>query len=102
MWLAMAGLVALDQHRLQPWMYEFLLLLGIGIAARGTTAVRCSRAVVISIYFWSGVSKIDPGFLESHGRLLLEGLLQSVGLSDRLWTERSGTSPPEPCRLWNS
>lgn len=85
--LGLAGLVALDQQRLQPWMYEFLLLLGIAIQARGATALSCCRAVVISIYFWSGVSKIDPGFLAGHGRMLLEGLLHGLGLFDRLWTE---------------
>lgn len=83
----LGGLIALDQHRLQPWAYQFLLLALILAAAPGLRGIRCARAVVISIYLWSCVSKIDPGFLESHGQMLLDGLLKSVSLSDRPWTE---------------
>ncbi|MFV0445957.1 MAG: hypothetical protein ACK5Q5_20460 [Planctomycetaceae bacterium] len=82
-----AMLVALDQHRLQPWMYEFLLLLGILTMTRTPVAIRCSRAIVISIYFWSGLSKIDPGFIIDHGQMLLDGLLRALGLSAAFWTE---------------
>ena len=83
----LGGLLALDQHRLQPWAYQFLLLAMILAAAPGMRGIRCARAIVISIYLWSSASKIDPGFLESHGQMLLDGLLKSVGLSERPWSE---------------
>ncbi len=85
LWLVLSGLILLDQHRLQPWAYEFWLLLGVFSLADAPTALRCSRAVVVSVYVWSGVSKIDPGFVAGHGQMLLDGLLQSVGLADAAW-----------------
>ena len=85
--LTLGCLVLFDQHRLQPWTYEFLLLLTILATARGPFAVRCLRAIVVSIYFWSGVSKIDPGFAAGHGQMLLDGLLRAVSIGGELWPD---------------
>ncbi|MCA9053962.1 MAG: hypothetical protein KDA75_09005 [Planctomycetaceae bacterium] len=85
--LALAGLVALDQHRLQPWSYEFLLALSVMACGVERTGVTCLRGIVVSIYFWSGVSKVDPGFIDGHGQMLLDGLLRALHLSDAMWSD---------------
>jgi hypothetical protein len=79
-WGLHSALLLLDQHRLQPWAYQFWLLLGVQSLSGRLVGLRCSRAVVISIYVWSGLSKIDPGFVSGHGQMLLDGLLQAAGL----------------------
>ncbi len=86
-WLVVFGLpvsILLDQHRLQPWAYELWLILAIPALAQPSVSIRLLRIFVASIYVHSAVSKLDVAFFESHGRLLLSGLLDVCGLSDRL------------------
>ncbi len=62
-------LVCLDQSRLQPWFYQYLLMLG-SLAwfyatpdpRRRAGAVNACRLLLASIYFWSGVQKINSNF----------------------------------------
>ncbi len=108
-WLAfvvsLSVLIILDQHRLQPWAWQ-LLLMGIFFATfqasggrqppgslesdrrttRGLTPpARLLRGLTISIYFWSAVSKFDAGFYASHGQTLVEALFQSVSINAANW-----------------
>lgn len=85
--LALVGLTLLDQLRLQPWVLHLGLLAGLLALAPGETGLRCCRGVVIGIYLWSGWSKLDPAFPGDHGRLLLDGLTGSLGLSTALWSD---------------
>lgn len=79
--------VLLDQHRLQPWAYQFLVISMVLAVSPTDRGLRLLRTFVASIYLWSAVSKIDAAFVESHGQLLLGGLLRSIGLSFDLWSE---------------
>ncbi len=63
-------LVCIDQSRLQPWFYQYLLML-IAVSyfytLRADTAQRAGsinacRMIVASIYVWSGIQKLNPGF----------------------------------------
>lgn len=81
-------LVLLDQHRLQPWTYELGLLILILSLSTGSRGWSCARAIVVSVYLWSGFSKIDPEFFHAHGQMLLDGLLQAIGLSSALWSQK--------------
>lgn len=81
MGLATLALILLDQHRLQPWAWQFVILSFVLAAADERHGVLCWRWLVISIYFWSALSKIDVGFGATHGYFLLQGLCQSLGLS---------------------
>ena len=76
------GLVILDQHRLQPWTWQFLLLILILLLADDQTSKRLWRWLVIGIYVWSAWSKLDWGFFGSHGVFLVEGLFRAVGLTN--------------------
>lgn len=67
-------LICIDQHRLQPWTWQFIILTVVVAAADGTTARSGWRWLVISIYAWSAWSKWDHGFFVGHGRFLLDGM----------------------------
>lgn len=79
-------LLAGDQLRLQPWAYQFLLILVLASVAPREDFTRCWRWLVISIYLWSAISKIDMAFVEGHGQMLLDGFLQALGTSARFWS----------------
>ncbi|MFM9963861.1 MAG: hypothetical protein ACKV2Q_21890 [Planctomycetaceae bacterium] len=84
-WLAFACalsvLIMVDQHRLQPWAWQLLLM----AAVFTTPPARLLRVLTVSIYFWSAVSKFDASFFASHGQTLVEALFQSVGLNAAAW-----------------
>lgn len=92
-WVAFAAslavLVALDQHRLQPWAWQLLLMAILW----STSKMRqdCNRsciALTISIYFWSAVSKLDASFMASHGQTLIEALFGAVAVDAVPWPPR--------------
>ena len=71
-------LVCIDQHRLQPWTWQFIILWVVLATADGATARNSWRWLVISIYAWSAWSKWDYGFFVGHGRFLLEGFCKGI------------------------
>lgn len=77
----------LDQHRMQPWVCQMLMLSTILTLSDARTGIRCARLLTISIYVHSALSKFDMAFLDSHGQWLLEGLATSIGVSTELWSE---------------
>ena len=68
--LAGALLVCLDQSRLQPWFYEYLLILfavryfySTGAdASEQSGSINACRLILASVYCWSGLQKLNPGF----------------------------------------
>jgi len=77
---SLSGLLLLDQHRFQPWAWLMWLE---GIALLGLPARKARswiRVLVISLYCWSAVSKLDAAFLTDRGPWLLTGLLDGLGL----------------------
>lgn len=87
--LGLAGLLVGDQHRLQPWAWQFFLLGLVFASARDSTAAGCARWLAIGIYAHSAFSKFDAAFLESHGQMLLDGLLSPLSLTTRFWSAES-------------
>jgi hypothetical protein len=105
-----AGLILLNQHCLQPWMYHFLILTvllgqyspprasGVG-SSRDDDSIQnqspdlfSQRAVLwltASIYVWSAWSKLDVSFLQTHGPKFMDAICDVVGLSTRFWTDRT-------------
>lgn len=54
-----------DQTRWQPWFYQFTVMLAaIAFAGpeRPKTALNTCRWITGSIYFWSGLAKLNPAF----------------------------------------
>ena len=55
--------VLLDQSRLQPWVYEYcLLLLVLSFSDRAGALMTC-RLIVIALYFWSAMQKMNVTFI---------------------------------------
>lgn len=77
-WLAIISglaLLALDQHRFQPWMYQLLLFLAIMLLADRQLMRRLLTWLIISVYFYSAVGKLDYEFLHTVGQQFFQALL---------------------------
>lgn len=83
--------IAFDQHRLQPWAYQFAIGFLLLTCLKPPRAVRLFRLFVISIYFYSALSKCDASFIQTLGPQLVKGLFTGIGVSTEYWTERSLT-----------
>lgn len=101
-------LILLDQTRLQPWVYQYLLLLtllalgrrtGGGARADGLT-LSLMQLVVASLYFWGGAQKLNYAFSREvlpqllapfEGRLPpTPGLLTALGVGVALFEASVG------------
>ena len=91
-WLVcLAGSVMLDQLRFQVWAWElfwFTLFLNL---ASPRIALRCCRVLVIGIYFYSAVSKLDAGFVQTQGPWLWQGMQRAWGFQAQAWGQASPT-----------
>jgi hypothetical protein len=79
--LALGVLVLADQHRLQPWVYQLLVLEIVLAGLPAAEAIAVARLLVASIYFYSALSKLDRSFFESGGGQIVDGLLESLRLT---------------------
>jgi hypothetical protein len=79
-----ALLALADQHRLQPWAYQFSLLALVLAALPAGDAIAWSRLLVASIYVYSALSKFDWTFIESGGGQIVQGLLRCLPLDGDL------------------
>jgi hypothetical protein len=60
-----------DQSRWQPWFYQYLFMLSaLGLwfsnrtdSLRRAAALNTCRLIIVSIYFWSGIQKLNPAFV---------------------------------------
>lgn len=95
---AIFGLMSLfliDQHWLQPWAWQALLIFLIDRAFNKTCELKNTRRkrrwwmrLACSVYFFSAVSKLDLAFIDHLGRLLvMDGLVPAVGLNAAFWSE---------------
>ncbi len=75
-----------DQSRLQPWFYQYaLMLLAIALAGpdRPTAALNTCCLIVAATYVWSGLAKLNPNFIGDTFPFLLKPFIggeQGVGL----------------------
>lgn len=86
--------VLFDESRLQPWFYQYLFMM-LALAAFSSkegdarTPLRACAFVVASVYFWSGVQKLNPQFFNKVMPSLVAPYLEhipalSMGLATRL------------------
>lgn len=78
---AIGLLIFFDQMRLQPWVYQYLLILSILALHEWQTdesvasqAISLVQLVVAGLYFWSGVQKLNYTFLHESLSTLLDPL----------------------------
>lgn len=71
--VVLAGLLGLfDQSRWQPWFYQYLFMFAAlslyswddADLEKRETALSICRLIVASIYFWSGLQKLNAGFFD--------------------------------------
>lgn len=82
--LAAVGLVGLclaNQHRFQPWVYQFLLVVPLLIHRDSGLAHRWLRMLFVCIYFFSAVSKLDLSFLSTTGSVFVATLLRGLPIN---------------------
>jgi hypothetical protein len=61
---AAALLVLQDQSRLQPWFIEYLLLLAaVTFSVKEKVALNTCCLILATVYFWSGVHKMNTSFM---------------------------------------
>jgi hypothetical protein len=81
---ALVFLALADQHRLQPWAYQFSLLALVLAVLPAGEGLAWARLLTASIYFYSALSKLDGTFLESGGGQIVAGLLTFLHAGDQL------------------
>lgn len=86
------GLVLLNQQRAQPWMYHFLLLAVVLAEAPTQRIPALLRVLTVSLYFHSGLSKLDLSFCQGlgdafwqTGRAVLQLKAVNPGPNPNLW-----------------
>jgi hypothetical protein len=98
--LAMSAWMVLeDQVRLQPWMYQFLLM-GFALAAcREDQAIGLCRLFVVAMYFHSGLSKLDSAFVTDMGYWFLFVASRWFGQDSQKWPDfwRNAAILAMPC-----
>ncbi len=73
-------LFSLDQHRFQPWAYELWLFCCIWLCCRDQLRISLMRWLLISIYFYSAIGKLDFEFLHTVAQQMLAVVLAGFGI----------------------
>ena len=86
--LLLIALVLQDQHRFQPWVYQYVVLALVLIGLAPARALRYARWWFAGLYFYSGLSKLDVSFTRETGASFLAALAGPLGQHPALWSER--------------
>ena len=78
-------LILLDQHRLQPWAYQIVILAVVIATSTNSNAIYRIQIITISIYIFSGVSKLDYQFVHTVGDQMLSTLVGLLGSTTENW-----------------
>jgi hypothetical protein len=81
---ALGLLVLADQHRLQPWVYQLVVLSLVLAWLSPNESISLARLLVVSIYFFSALSKLDRSFFNAGGGQIVDGLMRCCGLNEHL------------------
>lgn len=73
-------LFSLDQHRFQPWAYELWLFCGVWLCCRDALRLNLMRWLLVSVYFYSAIGKLDFEFLHTVGQQMLAVVSKGIGL----------------------
>ena len=83
--MAVIGMILVDQHRLQPWAYQYAIFALVIGNCGPRLGFRLMRLVVVSVYFYSALSKFDYQFLHTLGAQFLSTLMGFVGVATDAW-----------------
>lgn len=74
------ALVCLDQHRLQPWFYQLFVFSLVFAVPDSIARLKFLRWIVISVYIYSALGKVDFEFTQTVGQQFLDAVLQLLGI----------------------
>jgi hypothetical protein len=74
-----------DIERFQPWIYQFLLASLAMVALPGLGAAWMCRWIILAIYVFSGLSKLDHSFTEEFGPMFLNAAVRPFGGDPWAW-----------------
>ncbi|MHC5543644.1 MauE/DoxX family redox-associated membrane protein, partial [Singulisphaera rosea] len=80
-------LVLGDQHRLQPWVYQYAVTAVLLATLPNEKALGFVRWWYASLYLHSGLSKLDVSFVYEMGPLFLNTIARLVGFSPAAWPQ---------------
>jgi hypothetical protein len=80
------ALIALNQHRLQAWFYQLLLFLVAWNLQDSHSRLRWLQWLVISIYAFSALGKLDFEFLNTVGQDFVAALASPLGIDINYWS----------------
>lgn len=71
-------LIFLDQARLQPWVYQYSIMLALLVfaSANQKAVLAANQFVIATLYFWSGLHKLSWSFVKD----VVPGLLEPTGV----------------------
>ncbi len=75
----MTWLILGDQLRLQPWVYQFLVMGVLLVALPPRSALGFASVWIASVYFHSGLSKLDVSFRQGMGPLFVRTAARVLG-----------------------
>jgi Methylamine utilisation protein MauE len=85
-------LIVQDQHRFQPWVYQYLMT-GLAFATVSRAkALGLARVFIVALYAHSGLSKLDVSFCRELGITFLETAVRPLGLEPAHWPTAVRTS----------
>jgi hypothetical protein len=84
----MTALILEDQHRFQPWTYQYLMTSLVLAALPEREGLRYARWWFVALYAHSGLSKLDVSFCEGLGYLFLKTAVTPLGLDPSGWPGR--------------
>ena len=87
--LCLSVLFLIDQHRLQPWAWHWFVFAIILSLVKLQDAMVWFRWIVISIYLFSALSKLDYQFTHTVGLEMLNTIVNLAGLSLADWSPES-------------
>jgi hypothetical protein len=82
---AVVGMISIDQHRLQPWAYQYAIFALVMGTCEPRLGFRLMRLVVVSVYFYSALGKLDYQFLHTLGQQFLSTLMRFIGVNTDAW-----------------
>jgi hypothetical protein len=81
----LAVFVLWDQHRFQPWVYQYLMTGLLLAALPEREALWYVRWWFVALYVHSGLSKLDVSFCDGLGFQFLRTAVRPVGLDPSAW-----------------
>jgi len=88
----MVALIAEDQHRFQPWAYQFVMAALAIATTSGARASSLCRLFLVALYFHSGLSKLDASFCQGLGLTFLQTATHPLGGHPASWPEAARTA----------